>query len=96
MPDEPSKVDHDLYVAVQELVPAILDRYPVVSATTGDRSYIALRSDKRIGRVYHRDPAADLTEALATLWVTVTDYEDETIAQLLGLVEASNRRRRAM
>lgn len=96
MQDELLEIDHDLHVPVQELVPALLDSYPVVSATIGDRSYVALRSDKRIGRVYHRDAAADLTQPLPTLWVTVTDYGDDTIARLLSLVEASNHRRRAV
>lgn len=87
--------DHDLYVAVQDLTPQLLDQYPIVSATTGDRSYVALRSDKRIGRLYHRDASAELTQTLPTLWVTVVDYEDDTIGRLLTLVEKSNGRRLA-
>lgn len=87
--------DHDLYAAPQELTPELLDRYPVISATTGDRSYVALRSDRRIGRLYHRDAMAELTKPLPTLWVTVADYEDGTIDRLLALVERSNSRRLA-
>ncbi|MGN2252811.1 hypothetical protein ACFWZ4_05505 [Frateuria sp. GZRe12] len=87
--------DYDLYVAVQDLTPDLMDRYPVVAATTGVRSYVALRSfDKRPGGVYQRDVRADLTRALPTLWITVTDYEQDTITRLLALVEESNRRRR--
>jgi hypothetical protein len=84
--------DHDLYVAVQELTPALLDRYPIVSATTGGSSYVALRTDKRMGGLYHRDKATEPTQPLPTLWITVTDYEDDTIARLLALVEKSNGR----
>lgn len=84
--------DQDLFVAVQELTPDLLDRYPVVSATAGDRSYVALRSDKRLGRLYHWDTAAELTSPLPTLWITVSDYEQDTIDRLLALVEASDHR----
>lgn len=87
--------DYDLYVAVQDLTPDLMDRYPVVAATTGVRSYVALRSfDKRPGGVYHRESPAESTQALHTLWITVTDYEKDTVTRLLTLIEASDRRRR--
>lgn len=86
--------DHDLYVAARQLTPALLDHYPVISATTGGSSYVALRTDKRMGGLYHRG-VAELTQPRPTLWVTVTDYENDTIARLLALVEKSNDRRLA-
>lgn len=87
--------DHDLEVLEQEVTPDLLDRYRVVSATAGDRSYVPLRPDHRLARLYHRDTEAEVTQPLPTLWIRVPDYEDATLDRLAGLVAESDERRRA-
>lgn len=43
------ELDH-IYVAAQD-IPHLLDHYPAIRATAGDRFYVALRGDNRIGRL---------------------------------------------
>ncbi|WP_424682901.1 hypothetical protein [Frateuria sp. YIM B11624] len=86
----------DLDVREEEVTSELLDRYPVVSATAGDRSYVPLRPDRRIGRLYHRDTEPEVTKALPTLWIRVPDYEDDTLARLQELVARSDDRRRGV
>lgn len=84
----------DQHVNEQEITAELLDRYPVIAATAGDRSYVALRPDRRPARVYHRDTAAEVENSLPTLWIVVADYENDTIEKLQGLVAESDARRR--
>jgi len=83
----------DLHVTEQEVTPELLDKYPVVSATAGDRSCVPLRPDGRLGRLYHKDASAVVTKPLPTLWITVPDYEEATLASLQRLVAESTERR---
>ncbi|MEI7036420.1 hypothetical protein [Fulvimonas yonginensis] len=85
--------DQDLEVGEEEVTPELLDRYRVVSATAGDRSYVPLRPDRRLGRLYHRDTEPEVTQPLPTLWIRVPDYEDETLARLQELIARSDERR---
>lgn len=86
--------EQDLEIGEESVTSNLLDRYPVVSATAGDRSYVPLRPARRLGRLYHRDTEPEVTQPLPTLWIRVADYEDATLGRLQSLVASSDSRRR--